>query len=793
MNPHDLRKRFLEFFAERGHEVVPSSPVVPRHDPTLLFTNAGMNQFKEVFLGLEERDYKRAASAQKCIRAGGKHNDLDEVGRDGTHLTFFEMLGNWSFGDYYKAESIRWGWEFLTEVLGLDPDRLYVTTYKDDDESWEIWRDQIGIPESRMQRMGDIEQDDEENFWSMGPTGPCGPCTEMHYDFHPESGDGWGPEFDGLRYLEVWNHVFMEFDRADDGTLTPLPMKSVDTGMGLERIACVVEGVDSVYATGLFSGILETLASKLGLDLSVEDILARDEVTAWRAIADHVRTITFAISEGQPFSNEGRGYVLRRILRRAARYGRELGLREPFLHELAQAVIDDFGGAYPELRAVSEQTREVIRLEEERFFRTLDRGIARFKDVAERSKDENLISGEDAFTLYDTYGFPLDLTEIMAEERGMDVDVEGFEEALEEQRRRSAEAAQFYDEDEEVGPWIEVRDGNTSTFVGYARTETPSRIMRYRSRGERYEILLDITPFYAESGGQVGDTGTIAAENGGLRFRVLDTQRTEVGIVHLAQLEEGFVNDESMARDVVATVDAERRRRIQSNHTATHLLHAALRGLVSEDIHQAGSLVRDDKLRFDFTYPKALTSEQIERIELWVNQVVREAHELKVHVDVPREQAKEWGAMAIFGEKYDDRVRVIEIPKLSMELCGGCHVANTQELLMFRVMSESAIAAGTRRIEAVTNAAALEAARDDRRLLERAADTAKVDRVEQLPERIRKLQAEKSDAAQRVDQLARRVAKAEVGALLADKRGIDGLDVVGARVDVADRKQRATS
>ena len=785
MNPHELRRRFLEFFEAREHRTVSSSPVVPKGDPTLLFANAGMNQFKDVFLGNEVRDYKRAASAQMCIRAGGKHNDLDEVGKDGRHLTFFEMLGTWSFGDYYKRDSIRWGWEFIGEVLELDLERVYVSVHHNDDESYDIWRDDIGIPVERLVRLGD-----EDNFWSMGPVGPCGPCTEIHYDLQPEKPYGFGTVFDGERYVELWNHVFMEFDRSEDGTMKPLAMKSVDTGMGLERAAVIMAGVDSVYKTGLFKNILESTARLLGIDAQQMDILAREDHIAFCVIADHIRTLTFAVSEGQPFSNEGRGYVLRRILRRAVRHGRALGFEGPFMHEVAQAVIDDFGEVYPGLRPVAQQTREVIRLEEERFFRTIDRGIHRFNEAAAKlqKKKKNVIPGQDAFTLYDTFGFPLDLTCILAEEHGMTVDVDGFEEALEEQRVRSAGQNRFYKD--EAGPWLTANESGSDTFVGYDRLETASVINRYRPRGDYFEVLLDITPFYAESGGQVGDRGVIYSESGALRFEVLDTQRAPIGIIHLCQLTDGFATPEAMKQDLIARVDGNRRACTASNHTATHLLHAALHEVVSVDALQAGSLVNEEKLRFDFTYPKALTDEQLRGVEGWVNAMIQSGQSVVTHVDVPREKAEEMGAQAIFGEKYGERVRIVEVGDAqSVELCGGTHVGNTRDILMFRITQESAIKAGTRRIEAVTHRGAVEASQRDRALLEAATKQAGADGTSRLAERIERLQSDHSELKQYAEKLFVQIAKQQARQIIDSKSIVSEVEVFSGRVDARDRQQ----
>ena len=785
----ELREKFLAYFAGLNHEVVASSPVVPRNDPTLLFANAGMNQFKEVFLGNEVRSYKRATSVQKCIRAGGKHNDLDEVGKDGRHLTFFEMLGNWSFGDYFKKEAITWAWTFLTEHLGLDPKVLYVSIYKDDDEAYDIWHNVVGLEDFRIARFGNIEKGDEENFWSMGPVGACGPCTEIYIDKEPEKEMLWGVGFPENRYLELWNVVFMQFERAESGSLTRLPMCSVDTGMGLERILGVLQNVDSVYETDLFTHILETIASLLGKPMSQAEILASADCTAYRVIADHIRTLTFAVSEGQPFSNDGRGYVLRRILRRAVRFGRMLGFHEPFLCKVSQAVVDAFSKAYPEIALVAKQTQDVIRIEEERFFATIDRGIARFEEVAARAKN-NAIDGRDAFVLYDTYGFPLDLTQIMAEERGMTVDVAGFDAALAEQRQRSSEKAKFYVADKT--PWTILHEGQTCTFCGYTKDSLESDILRYRHSGDICEIILRNTPFYAEGGGEVGDHGTIAAKDGDLVFNVIDTMRGEGGIVHICEIREGFVTPEIMRGQFVATVDAEFRAAVSANHTCTHLLQAALRGLVSGDIHQAGSFVGFDRFRFDFTFNRALTHDEIIAVEKRVNEVIAGAHPVVKHADVPIEKARTMGAMAIFGEKYGDVVRVIEVPGISTEFCGGIHVDNTRDIQTFRVVSESACSAGIRRIECVTRKSAMALYASERRTVADAARTLHCSN-DDVVARIEKLQENKTALEKQIEQLKLRIAQAEVASILATRRdSASGIAVYASRLDIADRKDLLT-
>lgn len=790
MNSDTLREKFLSYFAANGHEVVASSPVIPRNDPTLLFANAGMNQFKEVFLGNEVRSYKRATSVQKCIRAGGKHNDLDEVGKDGRHLTFFEMLGNWSFGDYGKPDAIRFAWDFLTKELGLKPSELVVSIYKDDDEAYAVWHEQIGLDDSRITRFGDIEKGDEENFWSMGPVGACGPCTEIYIDKRPDEPNQWGLGFPDDRYLELWNVVFMQFERAEDGTLTRLPMCSVDTGMGMERILGILQHVDSVYETDLFKAILEKISSLLGKNETQTQILQSADCTAYRVIADHIRTLTFAIGEGQPFSNDGRGYVLRRILRRAVRFGRMLGFHEPFLCKVSQAVVDTFSKAYPEIALVATQTQEVIRLEEERFFQTIDRGMARFDEVAARTQNKT-IDGKDAFVLYDTYGFPLDLTQIMAEERGLNVDVEGFNAALNEQRQRSSEKAKFYTAIQT--PWTILQEGQTGEFVGYTKDSDTSDILRYRVSGDICEIIMRRTPFYAEGGGEVGDHGSIASNTSDLIFDVIDTIRGEGGIVHVCEVREGFVTPEAMAGEFTLTVDPEYRQDISANHTCTHLLQAALRAIVSKDIFQSGSLVRPDRFRFDFTFSRALTPHEMSLIETRVNDVIARALPVHKHADVPIDEAKAMGAMAIFGEKYGEKVRVIEVDQgESTELCGGIHVNNTREIQIFRIVSESAIAAGVRRIECVTRQYAMDLYRSERNLVSEIAKFLRCD-AHTILSRLEKLRDSNAALEKEIEAANVRIAQAELANILATKKTTaNGIDVYAAKLNIRERKDLLT-
>lgn len=795
MNPSQIRDSFLKFFESLDHRVVSSSPVVPQGDATLLFTNAGMNQFKDVLLGNEVRDYTRAASVQKCVRAGGKHNDLDEVGKDGRHLTFFEMLGNWSFGDYYKEKSIEWAWRYLLDVLKLDVNRLYVTIYKDDDECFDIWTKNMGVPPERILRLGDIEEGNEENFWSMGPTGPCGPCTEIHYDLYPDREPiVWQIGYDEDRINEIWNLVFMEFNRDETGELNPLPMKSVDTGLGLDRVAAVLNGVDNVFKTELFTPIFHRTLELLEqpIPANMLDFYARPDFTDFSVIADHVRTVTFAICDGAQFSNEGRGYVLRRILRRAVRYGRSLGFTGAFLYQVADAVIAEYGGIYPELRATGKAAAELIRLEEERFFRNLDRGIELFESAAERLKSEGKkeLSGEEVFQLHATFGFPPDLTEIMAEEKSLSIDWQGYEK-LWRAHQATSRSKDVHADAAGVGDWVTIHEGTADNFVGYSTLTSTALIRRFRALNaeDHYELLLSETPFYAESGGQIGDRGTLAADTGSVRFEILDTQKTPIGIVHHALLVEGVVSAESLQGNFQAQVDAHRRDLTAANHTATHLLHAALRDIVSDTIFQAGSSVGPDKLRFDFSHAKPVTDEEIEQIEERINAQIRQRLQVLCHVDVDRERAvTEMGAMAIFGEKYGDKVRVVQIPGESVELCGGIHVTNTGDIGLFRLTSESGVAAGIRRIEAVTSETAYNMYRADRSRLQDVSRTLKTDTGHVL-ERAQQLIDERAELEREIDRLAQKLANAAAGDFVAQAVDVAGVKVIAAKVSVGSRDQ----
>jgi len=815
MTPDDIRQNFLDFFEDRNHRVVESSPVVPKGDPTLLFTNAGMNQFKDVLLGNESREYDRATSVQKCIRAGGKHNDLDEVGRNGRHLTFFEMLGNWSFGDYYKRQAIVWAWEFVREVLEFDRERLYVTVYKDDDESQSIWVDDIGIEPDRVLRLGDIEEGNEENFWSMGPTGPCGPCTEIHYDLRPEEPLDFEPGYDENRVIEIWNLVFMEYNRDETGSFDPLPIQSVDTGMGLDRVAMIEAGAENVFQSRLFTPIFDKTLDLLGTEAGAwGDFFARDDFSNFAVIADHIRSLTFALCDGAQFSNEGRGYVLRRILRRAVRFGRELGFTGPFLHEVSEAVVDHYADTYPELEAMGDEASELIRLEEDRFFRNIDRGIQRFEEAAERALSEGReeLTGDEVFQLHATYGFPPDLTEIMAEERDLEIDWNEYE-RLWNEHQETSRAKDVHEEAAGVGDWKTLHDRPDSQFVGYDNATGPGDdpvgyaeeslsastvVTRYRGLEDgTYHLVLEKTPFYAESGGQVGDRGKLVAEDGSVAFEVADTQEAPIGVIHVAQPVDGSVDPSTLDTAFRAEVDARHRRSSAANHTATHLLHYVLREDISDSIFQSGSLVAPDRLRFDFSHEEPLDDDQVRHIEDRVNRLIERGIDVRVHPDIYRDRAvEEMGAMAIFGEEYGDRVRVVEVSSddvdlQSVELCGGTHVQNTRDLNIFRITREAGVAAGIRRIEAVTGREAYERFQRDRRQLIDIADTLKAD-VQNVVSSVESTVEERGELERQGDKLSQQLAHADATTLADEAHDIDGVAVVADRVDVETRDQLLT-
>lgn len=712
MKSNEIRKTFIEFFENKGHKFVPSSPVIPFNDPTLLFTNAGMNQFKDIFLGLETRDYKRAANTQKCMRVSGKHNDLEEVGVDTYHHTFFEMLGNWSFGDYYKKEAIEWAWELLTEVWKLPKDKLYATVYYKDNEAKEYWKQVTDIRHEHI-----LKFDEKDNFWEMGETGPCGPCSEIHMDLGPEHCDkqhvkGHRCQVNGscARFIELWNLVFIQYNREGDGSLVELPAKHVDTGMGFERLVAVLQNKHSNYASDLFVPIILKINELTGIDYP-----GKDDGVAHRVIADHIRALTFAISDGTLPSNEGRGYVLRRLLRRAARFGRTLGMHRPFIHKIVPEVVDGMGEAFPEIKENYQYVSKVIKSEEESFNHTLDRGIDIFDKVIHilRKKGKKRIPGSEAFKLYDTYGFPLDLTQLMARETGFSVDTEGFEKEMQLQRQRAREASvRTYEPSIASENWQVITKGPDSEFVGYTELETEAQIRGIKQDNDRLFITLDKTPFYGESGGQVGDQGELIGEN--FKLKIEDTLKIGDKIILVGR---NRLPVKSLNQKVKAKVNQRLRLATARNHTATHLLQASLRRVLGNHVHQSGSLVAPDRLRFDLTHFDRITESQLEEIERLVNEKIWENLPVqKSHTSF--DEAKAMGAMALFGEKYGDIVRVVKINDYSTELCGGTHLDATGEIGSFRIISESSVAAGIRRIEAVTGEAAYAQVRSERKILE---------------------------------------------------------------------------
>ncbi|EZK12906.1 alanine--tRNA ligase [Escherichia coli] len=739
----EIRQAFLDFFHSKGHQVVASSSLVPHNDPTLLFTNAGMNQFKDVFLGLDKRNYSRATTSQRCVRAGGKHNDLENVGYTARHHTFFEMLGNFSFGDYFKHDAIQFAWELLTSEkwFALPKERLWVTVYESDDEAYEIWEKEVGIPRERIIRIGDNKGAPyaSDNFWQMGDTGPCGPCTEIFYDHgdHIWGGPPGSPEEDGDRYIEIWNIVFMQFNRQADGTMEPLPKPSVDTGMGLERIAAVLQHVNSNYDIDLFRTLIQAVAKVTGAtDLSNKSL---------RVIADHIRSCAFLIADGVMPSNENRGYVLRRIIRRAVRHGNMLGAKETFFYKLVGPLIDVMGSAGEDLKRQQAQVEQVLKTEEEQFARTLERGLALLdEELAKLSGDT--LDGETAFRLYDTYGFPVDLTADVCRERNIKVDEAGFEAAMEEQRRRAREASGFGADYNAM-----IRVDSASEFKGYDHLELNGKVTALFvdgkavdaiNAGQEAVVVLDQTPFYAESGGQVGDKGELKGAN--FSFAVEDTQKYGQAIGHIGKLAAGSLK---VGDAVQADVDEARRARIRLNHSATHLMHAALRQVLGTHVSQKGSLVNDKVLRFDFSHNEAMKPEEIRAVEDLVNAQIRRNLPIETNI-MDLEAAKAKGAMALFGEKYDERVRVLSMGDFSTELCGGTHASRTGDIGMFRIISESGTAAGVRRIEAVTGEGAITTVHADSDRLSEVAHLLKgdsnnlADKVRSVLERTRQLEKE---------------------------------------------------
>jgi len=783
-NTSSIRRDFLDFFASKGHTIVPSASLVPGNDPTLLFTNSGMVQFKDVFLGAEKRSYVRCADVQRCLRAGGKHNDLDSVGYTARHHTFFEMLGNWSFGDYFKKDAIAWAWELLTDIWKLPPERMLATVYHNDDEAYDIWRKQIGLPPERIIRIGDKPGAPyvSDNFWQMAETGPCGPCSEIFYDHGPEYAGGppGSPDEDGDRYIEIWNLVFMQFDKQPDGTLITLPAPCVDTGMGLERLAAVLQHVHSNYEIDLFQSLIRR-AAELTDTADLEN-------KSLRVIADHIRACAFLIIDGVLPSNEGRGYVLRRIIRRALRHGWMLGVRRPFFYQLVTTLDALMGDAYPDLRMRHATAERVIKAEEERFAETLDAGMGIFNDIA--AKSQNIIPGVDAFRLYDTYGFPIDLTADMARERGLEVDLRGFDAAMTKQKDIARAASKF-------GGGIQlpadlVAQLQPTGFDGYDTLSAGGlEVLAMLKDGRRVDaieagdqaiVLLDRTPFYAESGGQVGDTGELDARD--VRFVVDDTAKFAGQFHgHIGRLEVGTLKQGDR---LAASVDADRRAAIALNHSATHLLHAALRAVLGTHVQQKGSLVAPDRLRFDFSHLQPVSDVELAEIERQVNAEIRANHQREVN-QMAMQEALDSGAIALFGEKYGEVVRVLRLGPGSTELCGGTHVDRTGDIGLFKIVSEGGVSAGVRRIEAVTGQGALDQVAQEQQRLDQAAallggaNTEVTDKLRALLSRYKQLERE-------LDAFKSKAASGAASDLAAQASEIDGVKVLAARVEGLDSK-----
>ena len=780
-----IRSDFLEFFKGKGHTIVPSAPLVPGNDPTLLFTNSGMVQFKDVFLGAEKRSYVRAADVQRCLRAGGKHNDLDQVGYTARHHTFFEMLGNWSFGDYFKKDAIAWAWELLTQVWKLPAERLLVTVYQTDDEAYALWRDMVGIPEERIVRIGDNKGAPfaSDNFWQMAETGPCGPCTEIFYDHgdHIAGGPPGSPDEDGDRFIEIWNLVFMQFDRQPDGTLVPLPAPCVDTGMGLERLAAILQHVHTNYEIDLFQALIRKASELTGM--------ADLENKSLRVIADHIRACSFLIVDGVLPSNEGRGYVLRRIIRRALRHGWMLGVRQPFFSKLVPTLVEQMGVAYPELPARADTVVRALQAEEERFAETLDSGMKIFDDVAAKVSD-GVIPGVDAFRLYDTYGFPVDLTADIARERDMTVDMDGFNAAMENQRETARAAGKF-------GGGVTLSADLVATlkptvFLGYDRLQADGltvlavlkdgRPVEAAQAGDEVIVITDQTPFYAESGGQVGDTGELAGAGG--QVQVTDTQKFAGQFHgHVGTITQGSLKVGDVLR---GQVDGERRGATILNHSATHLLHAALREVLGTHVQQKGSLVAPDRLRFDFAHFAPISAEDLAVVERNVNAQVRANNAVEVH-NMAMQEALDFGAMALFGEKYGENVRVLKMGDYSTELCGGTHVGRTGDIGLFKITSEGGVSSGVRRIEAVTGQGALDYVAHEEAVLGEAATLLGgnagdvVEKIRQLGERQKKLERE-------LDALKAKRAAGATADLGASAVEVNGIKILAARLEGFDAK-----
>ncbi len=785
---NEIREQFLQYFEKQNHARVDSSSLVPHDDPTLLFANAGMNQFKDIFLGNETRDYKRATTSQKCVRAGGKHNDLENVGRTARHHTFFEMLGNFSFGDYFKSDAIRFGWDFLINVLGLPKDKMWITIFDDDDEAFEIWHNQEGVPKDRIVRMGE-----KDNFWAMGDTGPCGPCSEIHIDQGEHMACGPECSIDGCdcdRYLELWNLVFMQFNRSEDGTMTPLPKPSIDTGMGLERIACIVQGKNSNYDTDLLRAIITTVEKASGKAYGDNE----DNDVSMRVIADHSRATAFLIGDGVLPSNEGRGYVLRRIMRRAARHAKLLGFDEPMLYKACHTVIEMMGAAYPDIKDKAGYIEKVVKNEEERFIQTLDKGLKILEEIVATQKESNstIIPGKEVFKLYDTFGFPTDLTADIVEKDGYSLDMDGFDEAMTAQQEQGRENWKGAGGEGTSAVYKKMVDGGTtSEFCGYNDlvAEAPVKALlvdgqqvQQAGEGSTVEVVTSVTPFYGESGGQVGDRGSIETDNG--KLTVLDCKKPVEGLtVAVAEVNSGEISVGDIAS---MAVDTDARQATVLNHSATHILQAVLRNVLGDHIKQAGSLVAPDRLRFDFTHFSAVTRDELNRIETEVNQWVRANTPVAV-AEMGQQEAIDAGATALFGEKYGDTVRVVRMGDFSMELCGGTHAESTGDIGLFKILHEQGIAAGVRRLEAVTGADALALTQQTEERLHSAADLVKA-APQNLEEKIQKL-LEHQKALEKEIQQIKAQASAGIGdQLLAEAQDVNGIKLVAAKVDGLDGK-----
>ncbi len=782
----ELRQAFIRYFEQHGHQAVPSSSLIPQADPTLLFTNAGMNQFKRVFLGEETRVYKRAVTVQKCLRAGGKHNDLENVGYTRRHHTFFEMLGNFSFGDYFKDDAITFGWEFLTQTVGLAKDRMWVTIFRDDDEAGQLWR-KIGVPASRIVRCGE-----QDNFWQMGDTGPCGPCSELHFDQGPSVPGDDRPNGEGDRVIEIWNLVFMQFNRDAAGKLHPLPKPSIDTGMGLERLAAVAQGVFSNYDSDVFTPLLSAVAARAGVRYGEQDTTDR----SMRVVADHLRAITFLMADGVLPSNEGRGYVLRRILRRAARHGRLLGIVEPFLYDLTTAVVSQMGAVYSEVRGAAATIAEATRGEEERFIATLDQGLPILNEMIAKASGAAgtvaTLAGPDVFKLYDTYGFPLDLIGEACREQGIKLDETGFDQAIEEQRNRARKTGGF--EQETARPAVAELAGRlgTTKFIGYDRLESDSlvqailkgdRLVKEAAEGDKVELVLDVTPFYAEGGGQVGDQGVLMGHDGQVEINET-TRPVPTLILHKGIVTKGRIREGEQLR---LAVNATTRQDAQRNHTATHLLHATLRDLLGPHVKQYGSLVGPNRLRFDFAHFRPLSSRDVDEIETVVNNEVRKNERVATEV-MSIQDAVAKGALAFFGDKYGEQVRVVTVESFSKELCGGTHCRQTGDIGLFRIVSESGVAAGVRRIEAQTGSGALAQMKKLETDIRELSDLLKVGQSE-LVAKTRKVMTQLKDKERELEELKLKMASGSaveataktIAGVQVHVQRTDGLDVNGMR------------